>query len=233
MNSQLTKIKDLPRQERPRERLIDKGAENLSSSELLAILLRSGSSGKSALSLANQLLKKYGSLRSLAETSAEELQEFRGIGPAKSAQLSAGLTLALRLAREEVLEKPKFEDPESVYNYLRLELRDLKKEVFIALLLDGKRKLINREQISQGTLTSSLVHPREVFRPAIRSSAAALIFVHNHPSGDPEPSEEDLKITDRLVEVGNIVGIQVLDHIIIGKRSFKSLKELGHLNSNS
>lgn len=230
MNSYPSKIKDLPEQERPRERLMEYGASNISTSELLAILLRSGSEGKSALTLANQLLEKYGSLRSLSNATIEELQDIRGIGPAKASQLEAGITLAVRLAKEQKQEQPQFESPDSVYQYVRLEIRDAKREIFMSLMLDGKKKLIRQEHISKGTLTSSLVHPREVFRPAIRSSAAALIFAHNHPSGDPSPSKEDIDITERLRDVGELIGIRVLDHIIVGDQTYTSLSQQNYVD---
>ncbi len=221
------RLKDLPRRERPRERLLNNGPKALSTPELLAIVLGSGSREETVLELSRRLLKKFGSLRGLSGSGVRELQELRGIGPAKATQLRASLTLADRLAREQIDDSVDLSSPEAVFQYFHVSLRDRKKEVFLLLNLDGKNRLMEKKKISEGTLTSSLVHPREVFRPAIRGAAASVLFVHNHPSGDPTPSDEDIDITDRLVEVGELVGIPVIDHVIIGDSEYRSFQELG------
>ncbi len=220
------KIKDLPQKDRPRERLLNEGPEQLSNSELLAILIRTGSKGQNVVTLAGRLLKRFETLRNLSEASVQELKEIHGIGPAKSAQIQAGITLAHRMSKEKIGEKEALSSPEKVYELLHIDMRDRNKELFVLLMLDGKNRLIERVNVSEGTLTSSLVHPREVFRPAIRSSAAGVIFAHNHPSGDPAPSKEDIQITERLVEAGDILGIEVLDHIIIGDNNYRSFDDL-------
>lgn len=220
------KIKDLPQKDRPRERLLNEGPHQLSNTELLAILLRTGSQGQNVVTLAGRLLKRFQSLRNLSEASIQELKEIHGIGPAKSAQILAGITLAQRMSKEKVGEKEDLSSPEKVFELLRVDLRDRMKELFVLLMLDGKNRLIERVDVSEGTLTSSLVHPREVFRPAIRSSAAGVIFAHNHPSGDPTPSKEDIQITERLVDAGEILGIEVLDHVIIGDDGYRSFDDL-------
>lgn len=220
------KIKDLPQRDRPRERLLNEGPEHLSNAELLAILLRTGSRGENVVTLAGRLLKRFQTLRNLSDATIQELKDIHGIGPAKSAQILAGITLAHRMSKEQVGEKEDLSSPSKIYELLRVELRDRKKELFVLLMLDGKNRLIERVDISEGTLTSSLVHPREVFRPAIRSSAAAVVFAHNHPSGDPTPSKEDIQITERLVDSGEILGIEVLDHVIIGDDGYRSFDEL-------
>jgi len=223
------KIKDLPQKDRPRERLLNDGPGSLSNPELLAILLRTGTRGENVISLAGRLLKRFQSLRKLSDASIQELQEIHGVGPAKSAQIQAGITLARRMSEEQLQDREDLSSPEKVHQLLRVDLRDRRKEVFVLLMLDGKNKLLERVDISEGTLTSSLVHPREVFRPAIRASAAAVIFAHNHPSGDPVPSSEDIEITERLVEVGDLVGIPVIDHVIIGEDDYRSFDELNLL----
>ncbi len=223
------KIKDLPRKDRPRERLLNEGPKKLSNPELLAILLRTGSKGENVVTLAGRLLKRFRSLRELSGATIQELQDIHGIGPAKSAQILAGITLARRMSREQLQDQEDLSSPEKVHELLSIDLRDRKKEVFVLLMLDGKNRLIERVDVSEGTLTSSLVHPREVFRPAIRASAAAVIFAHNHPSGDPVPSSEDIEITERLVDVGELVGIPVIDHVIIGGNDYRSFDELNML----
>lgn len=220
-------MRDVPSEDRPRERMMQFGAEALSHTELLAILLRTGTRSESAVHLAGRILQSCGSLAGLVDMSLEELTAIRGIGPAKAVQLRAGIELGRRLSREGRETRLTVRRPQDAADYLMEELRYLKKEHFICLFLNTKNQLIAQETLSVGTLNASLVHPREVFRAAIKCSSASLICVHNHPSGDPTPSPEDVTLTRRLVEAGELVGIDVLDHIVIGEQQFISLKEQG------
>ncbi|GBF73919.1 hypothetical protein PA598K_02244 [Paenibacillus sp. 598K] len=220
-------MRDVPSEDRPRERMMQFGAEALSHTELLAILLRTGTRSESAVHLASRILQSCGSLAGLVDMSLEELTAIRGIGPAKAVQLRAGIELGRRLSREGRETRLTVRRPQDAADYLMEELRYLKKEHFICLFLNTKNQLIAQETLSVGTLNASLVHPREVFRAAIKCSSASLICVHNHPSGDPTPSPEDVALTRRLVEAGELVGIDVLDHIVIGEQQFVSLKEQG------
>lgn len=227
-----TAIKDWPEDERPREKLLKKGAASLSDAELLALVLRTGdaAAGKSAIDLGRQLLELFGgNLRELAQAELHELQQIKGLGLAKAASVKAAFTLGSRFQarRLEVLER--FTSPAQVFDFFHHELRDSRKELFLTLLLDGKNRIMRKVEVSIGSLNQSIVHPREVFAPAVRESAAAVIFIHNHPSGDPAPSREDREITRRLKEAGEILGIRVLDHIIIGDGSYFSFVESGLL----
>ncbi|MBI4550919.1 MAG: DNA repair protein RadC [Candidatus Latescibacteria bacterium] len=221
-------IKDWPEDDRPREKLIKCGPGTLSDAELLAILLRTGdaATGRNALDIARDLLKRFGGLRHAAGREISELCEVPGIGPVKAAQVKAAVEVGRRLEAPDV-ERVAFGSSAEVANYFIPRLRDLKKEVFKVVLLDARNKLIKEMTVSEGSLTASIVHPREVFKPAILESAAAVIFVHNHPSGDPTPSQDDLKITTQLVEAGRMIDIRVLDHIIVGHRTFTSLASKG------
>jgi DNA repair protein RadC len=222
-------INKWPLNERPREKLLNLGAEKLSNCELLAILLQTGqSSGEStfsAVDLAQEILIKYKDLKGLLNTIPSELMCLKGIGKAKASKLAAALELGKRSNAEKNGQNNSFKCSEDVASYYTPLLRDLKKEQFRVILLDIKNKIIREELISQGSLNSSIVHPREVINPAIRNSAASVIFIHNHPSGDPEPSIDDIEITKRLRKSFDIVGIKILDHIIIGYRSFYSFKQ--------
>ncbi|MBI4283565.1 MAG: DNA repair protein RadC [Chloroflexi bacterium] len=221
-------IHDLPVSERPRERLQRLGVEALSEPEILAVILGRGIAGESVMVTAQRLLRQFGSLRGMAGVSVEELAQVRGIGPAKAAQLKAAFELANRVeSYPESGKKLSVKNPDEVVSLVRGRLKDKKKEHFLALLLDTRGQLIKTAEISVGSLDSSIVHPREVFKEAISASAASVIFVHNHPSGDPEPSQDDIKLTKRLAEVGEIMGIDVLDHIIIGGKNHLSLKGKG------
>lgn len=220
-------MRDVPNEDRPRERMMQFGAEALSHTELLAILLRTGTRNESAVHLAGRVLQNCGSLSGLVDMSLEEMTAIRGIGPAKAVQLRAGIELGRRLTRTAREDRLTVRRPQDAADYLMEQLRYLKKEHFICLFLNTKNQLITRETLSVGTLNASLVHPREVFRAAIKCSSASLICVHNHPSGDPTPSPEDISLTKRLVEAGELVGIDVLDHLVIGEHSFVSLKERG------
>jgi DNA repair protein RadC len=221
-------IHDLPLSERPRERLQKLGVEALSAQEILAVILGRGVAGESVMVTAERLLSRFGSLKGLASASVEELSEVRGIGLAKAAQLKAAFELASRVeGYQEAGDKPVVKTPEDVASLVKRRLKDKKKEYFLAILLDTRNQLIKVAEISIGSLEASIVHPREVFKEAISASAAAVIFAHNHPSGVPEASEDDINLTKRLAEAGEIVGIDVLDHIIIGDKKYLSLKREG------
>lgn len=226
-----SKIKNWPKGERPAERLIKYGPESLSDAQLLAIILRTGGK-KGVLNLAIELLDSFNSLRNIDSASISSLSSFKGIGLAKTAQIKAAFELGKRLMSESSQSRPVFLSSTNVYSYFAPRFTNLKKEVFISILLDAKNRLINEreyDKVSEGTLTSSLIHPREAFKEAIRESAASVIFVHNHPSGDPTPSQDDIFITERLKKAGEIIGITVIDHIIIGDGKYVSLKERGLL----
>jgi len=221
-------IHDLPISERPRERLQKFGVEALSAQEILALILGRGIAGESVTVTAQRLLSQFGNLRGIAGASVEGLSQVRGIGVAKASQIKAAFELANRLeGYSEAGDKPVVKTPDEVVAVVRGRLKGKKKEYFLALLLDIRNRLIKVAEISVGSLDSSIVHPREVFKEAISASAASVIFVHNHPSGDPEASEDDIKLTKRLAEVGEIVGIDVLDHIIVGDKDYLSLKGKG------
>ncbi|GIP16919.1 UPF0758 protein [Paenibacillus montaniterrae] len=222
-------LRQLPHSQRPRERMITYGADALSHAELLAILLRTGTKNQSAVQLSAQLLQQCGSLRELVDMSLDELTAIKGIGQAKALQLLAGIELGKRVARSSLGDVVTVRSPYDAAMYVMEELRYLKKEHFICLFLNTKNHIVGKETLSMGTLNASLVHPREVFRAAIRSSSASIICIHNHPSGDPSPSPEDIQITKRLAEAGSLLGIEILDHLIIGDGTFVSLKEQGYL----
>jgi len=217
-------IKEMPADLRPRERLLAAGVQALSNAELLAILLRTGTKSETAIDLACNILSRPEGLRYLAEASLEELQKQKGIGLAKAAELKAALELGRRLAAL-TLSRIIIKSPQDVANLLMDEMRYLDRENFRTVSLNTKNRVLGIDSVSVGSLNSSLVHPREVFKNPIRRSSAAIILVHNHPSGDPTPSQEDIQVTRRLVEAGRILGIEVLDHLIIGDGCFTSLKE--------
>lgn len=220
-------IKMLPENMRPREKLLMFGETALSDAELLAILIRGGTSGISALELAQQILASHeGNLRFLRDVSVEELTCHPGIGPAKAALLKAAVEIGRRISID-VKQKLVIKSPDDVRHMLMEDMRFLDREHFRALYLDRKGGVIFIEDVSKGGLHSAIVHPREVFKTAIKKSAASIILVHNHPSGDPNPSNEDIEITRRLIEAGTLIGIEVLDHIIIGEHKYCSLKSLG------
>ncbi len=222
------RIQDIPRVERPREKLIQYGSGRLSNSELLALLLRSGKKGENVISLANNVLKKY-KAENLPNLTYEELKNFPGLGPAKACEIIACFELGKRLLKGKIAGL--YLKPEDIWKELK-DIRDHKKEHFVIFFLDSRNQEIKREIISIGSLNANLVHPREVFEPAVKNLAAQVILAHNHPSGDPEPSEDDLELNKRLVEAGKILGIEVIDHIIIGRSGYLSFKEKGLMNKS-
>jgi DNA repair protein RadC len=229
MQNESIMIRDLPPEERPREKLKTLGAEALTNAELLAILVRTGNSNESAVQLATRILSRGGGLKNLPCLSLEDLQENRGIGPDKAVTIKAALELGCRLATAPREASGSISNPRQAADLFMEELRYKKKEYFKILLLNTKNHVISREEISVGSLSASIVHPREIFNMPLRKSAASVILFHNHPSGDPSPSQEDLEVTRRLVDAGNILGITVRDHIIIGDGCFFSFREKGLL----
>lgn len=218
-------VRDLPKSERPRERLQQFGPEALSLQELLALVISRGVSKKSVMTIAQDLLVKFGSIKAISEASLEELSQIKGIGFAKAVQIKACFELGKRKDSEHELKDFNIKDPQGVVKAIQSSIKDKAKEHFKLILLNTRNKIIGISTISIGSLSASIVHPREVFKDAIMHSANAVVLVHNHPSGDTEPSEDDLKITKRLAEAGKILGIEVLDHIIIGKDNYFSFKE--------
>lgn len=209
------KIREMPQDDRPREKLLARGADALTDSELIAIQLRTGLVGANAVQVAGQLLERFGSLSGLSRCTLDELSDIPGIGPAKAMQLVATFKLGQRLARETYAQS-KIDTPELVYELLSAEMRGLHKESLRVVLLDTRYRLVRIEQVSLGSLNESIAHPRDVFRPAIISAAYAVIVAHNHPSGDPSPSQADHSLTRRLAEAAELLQIKLLDHIIIG-----------------
>ena len=222
------KIKALPRSERPVEKTITKGASALSNSELLAILLGSGTREKSAIGLAEDIISKDKSgISHLAESSVQELMSINGVGQSKAARVVAAVELGKRISTAPRVKRMGVESSDDIARLFIEDMRYEKREIFKALLLNPRCEIISIETVSVGELTSTLVHPREVFSQAVKRSAAGIVFVHNHPSGNPEPSEEDIKTTERLVACGKLLGIVVIDHIIIGDGQYCSMQSLG------
>lgn len=218
-------IREMPNYERPREKALQLGLENLSDGELLAILLANGSKGCSSITLANLILKTFGNFRQLSCCSVSELQSIKGVGIVKALEIKACLEIARRFSQIIFHPGETLVGSNQVFAYYHEKLRDQKKEKFFVVLLDCKHRIIREELISIGGLNVSIVHPREVFGAAIRESAESMILVHNHPSGDPTPSREDIHVTHRLVDAGKLMGIEVLDHLIIGNGSYISFSE--------
>ena len=222
-------IHDLPKEERPRERLVKFGEQALSAQELLQVILGRGVAGESVTVTAQKLLSQFGSLQRLAEASIEELSSVKGIGLAKATQIKAVFEIGRRISSQTPSYKSKeLTDPKKAYQLIKSKLKDYTREHFYIIALNSRNHSI--VEVSVGSLDASIVHPREVFSEAIKNKAASVIFAHNHPSGDPEPSEDDLEITKRLVKAGKILGIEVIDHIIVAKDKFLSMKEKGILN---
>ena len=220
-------LHDLPKPERPRERLKKFGVDALSAAELLALVIGRGVRKNPVMTIANELLQTFGSIKGVSEATIEELSRIRGVGLAKAAQIKACFELGKRQDLEEDDEKISISNPRDVAQAVRARIQDKAKEHFTLVLLNTRNKIIRVETISTGTLNASLVHPREVFKEAIAHTASSVIIAHNHPSGDTEPSEDDIRLTKRLVEVGRLVGIEVLDHIIVTKKEYLSFKEKG------
>ena len=220
-------LRDLPMSERPRERLFRHGIEALSSQEILALVLGKGIKDEPVMAATHRLLSTFGSLRGIADASLEELMQIPGIGPAKAAQLKAAFELGSRAdAHAEPRKKRSVSSPSDAVAQIRGKLKHKKKEHFWVLLLDTRNNVIKMSEISVGSLNASIVHPREVFKEAISATAASIILLHNHPSGDLQPSEEDIKITKSLVKAGELMGIEVLDHIIVSSTDYISMKAL-------
>jgi len=227
--SLMIKMKDVPKEERPRERLIKYGESHLSNQELLAILLGSGTRSESVMDLASRLLMHFEGLKLLSDATIEELTAIKGIGNAKGVIILAALELGKRINQYKPEERYTVRSPEDGANFVMEEMRSLNQEHLVVLFLNTKNQVIHRQTIFIGSLNASIVHPREIFREAVKRSSASIICAHNHPSGDPTPSQEDIHVTRRLVEAGKIMGIDVLDHLVIGNNRFISLKEKGYL----
>jgi DNA repair protein RadC len=222
-------IRDFPDDERPRERFIKQGPESLANHELIALLIQTGSKNESVLTLANKLLIHFDGLRLLKDASLDELKAIKGIGTAKAIQLMAAIELGRRVSNLEFTDRYCIRSPEDAAKYMMNEMRFLTQEHFVCLYLNTKNQVMHKQVVFIGSLNASIVHPREVYKEAFRRSAASIICLHNHPSGDPSPSREDIEVTTRLVECGKIIGIDLLDHIIIGENKFISLKEKGYV----
>ncbi len=225
MENKTYTVSDLPIEDRPRERLQKVGVDNLSIQELLALIIEKGSKGQSVLTVAQNLLAHFGNLNEMKNANIEELKKVKGIGFATACKLQATFKLSEKAELQVKKFGEKIENPQDVFNLLKKEIRNKKKESFYILSLTTRNNLIYIDKVSTGTLSASLTHPREVFISAIKNSASTVIVVHNHPSGDTEPSEDDLKITQRLVETGKILGIEIVDHIIVSKDSYCSFNE--------
>lgn len=221
-------IRDVHIADRPRERLLRQGAMSLSNQELLAILLRSGTKEESVLSLANRVLSSFERLHHLKHATIEEMMTIKGIGEVKAIQLLAAIELGRRLSQKQVDEKYTIRSPQDAAAYLMPDMTSLTQEHFVVLFLNVKNQIIHRQTIFIGSLNASIVHPREIFREAVKRSAASIICAHNHPSGVPTPSPEDIEVTKRIQEAGYIIGIDLVDHVIIGDHQFISLKEKGY-----
>jgi DNA repair protein RadC len=226
-SSTLYSVLDLPPQERPRERLMHQGPEAMSSAELIAIILGCGVKGTPVLQLAHDLLSRFGSLHSLAEASLEEMAQIRGLGVAKAIQLKAAISLGMRISQQSASAKVRIEHPAHAYHLVKDVFQFEKREVVLVLLQDSKGGVISQQTIAIGSLASAIVHPRQVFFPAVRQQAASLILIHNHPSGDPTPSPEDIETTETLIKVGLLMGTPLNDHLIIGNNSYISLRQKG------
>lgn len=223
-------MRDMPREERPRERLIRYGADKLSGEELLAILISRGTAGVPVREIAHQLLMRFGSVTGVSEASIEELKSVPGIGPAKACQIKAAFELARRFQESQApQERETLTTPEAIVRLIRPMLIHRKKECFFTVLLDARSRHIRTEQVSIGSLDTTLAHPREVFDAAVHDHAPAIVVAHNHPSGDPTPSEEDIRLTKRLIEAGKVLGIKLVDHIIIAGDRFYSFRNHGIL----
>ncbi|MDW7731242.1 MAG: DNA repair protein RadC [Methanolobus sp.] len=228
MNEYKICIREMPEDERPRERLIKFGPEALSNAELLAIILRTGSQKENVVNMCSRIFSEY-SLKQLSQANIRQLTQIHGIGAAKAAQIAAVFELARKLEGFTDEPKRKIRSPADVYSLLYPRMREQKRERLVALLLDTKNHVLREEVISIGSLNANIVHPREVFKAALMESCASVILSHNHPSGDPTPSREDIAVTEKLVEGGKLLGIDVLDHVVIGDGRYVSLKDEGYV----
>lgn len=222
-------IRDVHIADRPRERLIRQGAESLSNQELIAILLRTGTKQESVLVLANRILSSFDKIQDLKYATIEELMLVKGVGKAKAVQILAAAEIGKRMYRKHSEGRYTIRSPEDAAAYLMTDMASLNQEHFVVLFLNVKNEVLHKQTIFIGSLNSSIVHPREIFREAVKRSAASIVVAHNHPSGNPSPSPEDIEVTKRLIEAGSIMGIEVLDHVIIGDHQFLSLKEKGYM----
>ncbi len=229
LKEQSLMIRDVHTADRPRERLVNQGATSLSNQELIAIMLRTGTKQESVLHLANRVLNHFEQIQQLKDASIEELTSINGIGQAKAVQLLAAVELGRRLSSKQTDAKFTIRSPKDAASFLMADMTSLKQEHFVVLFLNIKNQVLHRQTIFVGSLNASIVHPREIFREAVRRSAASIVCAHNHPSGNPAPSPEDIAVTKRLMEAGSIVGIELLDHIIIGDHQFISLNEKGYM----
>lgn len=223
------KMTDFPKSERPRERLLQYGKSKLTNQELVAILLGTGTRKESVMDLSNRVLMHFEGLKLLSEATIEELTAIKGIGTAKGVGMLAAIELGARIQQYKPSERYIVRSPEDGADYVMESMRNLNQEHLVALFLNTKNQIMHQQTIFIGSLNASIVHPREIFREAVKRSAASIICAHNHPSGDPTPSQEDIHVTRRLVEAGKIMGIELLDHLVIGNNSFVSLKEKGYL----
>ncbi|AXM89626.1 MULTISPECIES: RadC family protein [Anoxybacillus] len=222
-------IRHVPPDERPRERLLSEGPQSLSNQELLAILLRTGTKQYSVLTLAQHLLTHFEGLRQLKDATIEEMTSIKGIGKTKAIQIIAALELGRRVHQLQYDDRYVIRSPEDGARYVMEDMRFLSQEHFVVLYLNTKNQVMHKKTVFIGSLNASIVHPREVYKEAIKRSAASIICIHNHPSGDPTPSREDIEVTRRLAECGRLVGIELLDHLIIGDKTYVSLKEKGYV----
>lgn len=229
MQTETLMIRDFPEDERPRERFEQNGPESLSNHELIAILLRTGTKEESVLQLANRLLTNFEGLRLLKEATLAEMTQIKGIGKAKAIQVLAAVEIGRRISNLAYDDRYVIRSPEDGASYVMNDMRFLSQEHFVCLYLNTKNQVLHKKTVFIGSLNASIVHPREVYKEALRRSAASIICLHNHPSGDPTPSREDIEVTKRLVEAGRIIGIELLDHLVIGENKFVSLKEKGYL----
>lgn len=222
-------IRDVHIADRPRERLISQGAESLSNQELIAILLRTGTKEESVLVLANRILSTVDTIQDLKNATIEEMMAVKGVGKAKAVQILAAVEIGKRLYRKHSIGRYTIRSPEDAAAYLMTDMSSLNQEHFVVLFLNVKNEVLHKQTVFIGSLNSSIVHPREIFREAVKRSAASIIVAHNHPSGHPSPSPEDIEVTKRLTEAGALMGIELLDHVIIGDHRFISLKEKGYM----
>lgn len=229
MVSEPMMIRDVPNSERPRERFVRDGAQSLSNQELIALLLRTGTKQESVLQLAERLISYFDGLRMLKDASIEEITSIKGIGEAKAIQLLAAVEIGRRITNLCYPDRYVIRSPEDCADFCMNDMRFLSQEHFVCIYLNTKNQVLHKQTVFIGSLNASIVHPREVFKEAFRRSAASIICIHNHPSGDPTPSREDIEVTKRLIECGKMIGIDVLDHLIIGEKKYVSLKEKGYL----